>query len=160
MKKFVSVLLALAMIVALAACGNTTAPEATQMGTSKVYVVLPEGFVETEDEFDEDQVAYYHKDDQSIDFDVYQWAKGDEYVLEDEAAYFAAEYGATAEAVTVNGVSGMKYISTEAYGEHEYTVINYMFDDGENIVELCFWTINTEEELAAVDAIINTVTIG
>ena len=159
MKKILSVLLALAMIAALAACGNT-APEKTQMGTSKVYVVLPEGFVETEDEFDEDQVAYYHKDDQSIDFDVYQWAKGDEYVLESEAAYFAAEYGATAEAVTVNGVSGMKYISTEAYGEYEYTVINYMFDDGENIVELCFWTINTEEELAAVDAIINTVTIG
>ena len=33
-----------------------------------------------------------------------------------------------------------------------------MFDDGEYIVELCFWTINTEE-LAAVDEIINTITI-
>ena len=159
MKKTLYVLLALAMIAALAACGST-APEKTQMGTSEVYVVLPEGFVETGDEVDEDQVAYYHKDDESIDFDVYQWAKGDTYVLEAEAAYFAAEYGTTAETVTVNGVSGMKYISTEEYNGYEYTVINYMFDDGENIVELCFWTINTEEELAAVDAIINTVTIG
>lgn len=159
MKKILSLLLVLAMFAALAACGNT-APEKTQMGTSKVYVVLPEGFVETEDEFDEDQVAYYHKDNESIDFDVYQWAKGDKYIIEEEAAYFAAEYGTTASAVTVNGVSGMKYISTEEYDGAEYTVINYMFDDGENIVELCFWTINTEEELAAVDAIINTVTIG
>lgn len=158
MKKILSVLLALAMIAALAACGNT-APEKTRMGTSKVYVVLPDGFVETEDAFDEDQVAYYYKDDESIDFDVYQWAKGDEYVLEEEAAYFAAEYGTTAAEITVNGVSGMKYISAEEYDGTEYTVINYMFDDGENIVELCFWTINTEEELDAVEEIINTITI-
>ena len=57
------------MFAALAACGNT-APEKNRMGTSKIYIVLPEGFVETEDEFDEDQVVYYHKDDESIDFDV------------------------------------------------------------------------------------------
>ena len=54
----------------------------------------------------------------------------------------------------------MQYISTEEYEGAEYTVINYMFDDGENIVELCFWTINTVEELAAVDAIISTLTIA
>ena len=80
--------------------------------------------------------------------------------MEEETAYFAAEYGTTASAVTVNGVSGMKYIFAQEYDGAEYTVINYMFDDGENIVELCFWTINAEEELAAVDAIINTVTIS
>lgn len=159
MKKTMSVLLALLMIVVLASCGNSVTQK-TQLGTSGVFVVLPEGFVATEDEFDEDQVAYYHKDDESIDFDVYQWAKGDEYVLEAEAAYFAAQYGTTASAVTVNGVSGMKYISVEEYNGSEYTVVNYMFDDGENIVELCFWTINTEEELAAVDEIINTITIN
>ena len=160
MKKFVSVLMALAMILALAACGNTAAPAKTQMGTSKVSIVLPEGFAATEDDFDEAQVAYYYTDDESIDYDVFQWAKGDEYVLAEEAAFFAAEYGTTASEVTVNGVPGMKYISTEEYEGAEYTVINYMFDDGENIVELCFWTINTEEELAAVDAIINTIAIG
>ena len=161
MKKIMSISLALLMIVALVACGNGESPaEKTQLGTSKVFIELPEGFVETEDEFDEDQVAYYHKDDQSIDFDVYQWAKNDTYVLEEEAAYFAAEYGTTATEVTVNGIPGMQYISTEEYEGAEYTVINYMFDDGENIVEICFWTINTEEELAAVDEIISTVTIG
>lgn len=161
MKKMLSISLALLMLVALVACGNSESPaEKTQLGTSKVFIELPEGFVETEDEFDEDQVAYYYKDDQSIDFDVYQWAKNDTYVLEEEAAYFAAEYGTTATEVTVNGIPGMQYISTEEYEGAEYTVINYMFDDGENIVELCFWTINTVEELAAVDAIISTLTIA
>ena len=158
MKKIMTVLLALLMIVALASCGNN-AVEKTQLGTSGIFIVLPEGFVATEDAFDDDQVAYYYKDDESIDFDVYQWAKGDEYDLEEEAAYYAEEYGTTASAVTVNGVAGMKYVSVEEYEASVYTVINYMFDDGKNIVELCFWTTNSEEELAAVDEIINTITV-
>ena len=161
MKKTMTVFLAFLMIVALVACGNggDKTSEKTQLGTSGFSIVLPKGFAETEDDFDADQVAYYHKDDQSIDFDVYQWPKEGKYVLEEEAAYFAAEYGTTASEVTVNGVPGMKYISVEEYDGSEYTVINYMFDDGENIVEICFWTINTEEELAVVDEIINTITI-
>ena len=69
------------------------------------------------------------------------------------------EYGTTASEVSVNGLSAMKYISVEEYDGYEYTVINYMFDDEEYIVELCFWTINTEEELAVVDEIINTITL-
>ncbi len=161
MKKTMTVFLAILMIVTLAACGNSSSKGniKTQLGTTKLSVVLPEGFAAMEDDFGEDQVAYYHKDDQSIDFDVYQWAKGDKYVLEEEAAYFAAEYGTAASTVSVNGLPGMKYISLEEYDGSEYTVINYMFDDGEYIVELCFWTINTEEELAVVDEIINTITI-
>lgn len=161
MKKTAVGLGVLLMIVLLAACGsgNDKAMEKTQLGTSGFSIVLPEGFAEAEDEFDEDQVARYYKDDQSIDFDVYQWAKGSEYVLEEEAAYYAAEYGTTASEVTVNDIPGMKYISVEEYDGYEYTVVNYMFDDGESIVELCFWTINTEEELAAVDEIINTISV-
>ena len=160
MKKTITVFLVILMMVTLAACGNSSKGNVkTQLGTSKLSVALPEGFVATEDDFGEDQVAYYYKDDQSIDFEVYQWAKGDEYVLEEEAAYFAAEYGTTASEVSVNGLPGMKYISAEEYEGAEYTVINYMFDDGEYIVELCFWTINTEDELAVVDDIINTITI-
>ena len=160
MKKTLTVFLVILMIVTLAACGNSSKENVkTQLGTSGLSIVLPEGFVETEDAFDEDQVAYFYKDDESIDFDVYQWEKGREYVLEEEAAYFSAQYGTTASEVTVNGVPGMKYISVEEYDGYEYTVVNYMFDDGESIVELCFWTINTEEELAAVDDIINTISV-
>ena len=53
----------------------------------------------------------------------------------------------------------MKYISVEKYDDCEYTVINYMFDEGKNIVELCFWAINTEEEITAVNEIIKTIAI-
>ena len=51
----------------------------------------------------------------------------------------------------------MKYISMETYGEYEYTVVNYMFEDENSIIELCFWTVGSDEEYAAVSKIINTL---
>ena len=125
--------------------------------TSEYSIILPEGYDETEDEFDEDQIAYYFKDDQSIDFDVYQWDKEGKYTLKEEAAYFASEYNTTAEEIEINGISGMKYISKEVFDDNEYTVVNYMFEDEKSIIELSFWTIDTEEEYKAVDKIINTI---
>ena len=154
MKKIAFLTLVLMLVLALAACGNT---KPTQLGTSDFSIVLPDGYASTEDDFDEDQVAYFYKDDNSIDFDVYQWAKGDEYTLESEANYFAAEYGTTAKAVTVNGINGWKYISAEDFEGNIYTVVNYMFEDDTYIVELSFWTIDTEAEYTAVDEIINTL---
>ena len=154
MKKIAILTLAFVFVLALVACGNT---KPTQLGTSAFSIVLPDGYAAAEDETDEDQVAYYYKDDSSIDFDVYQWAKGDQYTLESEANHYAAEYGATAEAVTVNGIGGYKYVSTEEYEGKTYTVVNYMFEDDTYIVEICFWTINTEAEYTAVNEIINTL---
>ena len=155
MKKIAFLALALALVLALAACGNNAKP--TQLGTSDFTIVLPNGYASAKDDMDEDQVAYFYKDDNSIDFDVYQWAKGDEYTLESEANYFAAEYGAVAEAVTVNGINGMKYVSAEDYEGNTYTVVNYMFEDDTYIVEICFWTVDTDAEYKAVDEIINTL---
>ncbi len=155
MKKIAILMFVLVLALALSACGNTTKP--TQLGTSDFSIVLPEGYALAEDDLDEDQVAYYYKDDDSIDFDVYQWEKGEEYTLESEANAFSAVYGTTAEVVTVNGIDGMKYVSEEEYEGNVYTVVNYMFEDDVYIVELCFWTIDSAEEYAAVDEILNTL---
>lgn len=154
MKKIAILTLALMLVFALAACGST---KPTQLGTSDLSIVLPEGYALTEDDFGEDQVAYFYKDDNSIDFDVYQWAKGDELTLESEANHYAAEYDTTAEAVTVNGMKGYKYVSAEDYEGESYTVVNYMFEDDTYIVEICFWTVGTEAEQIALDEIINTL---
>ena len=129
----------------------------TKIGTSDFSIIIPEGYVLTDDEFDEDQIAYYHKDDQSIDFDVYQWDKESKYTLEEEAEYFASQYDTTPEKIEINGIVGMKYISKELYGEYEYTVVNYMFEDDDSIIELSFWTVGSEEEYAAVLEIIETI---
>jgi hypothetical protein len=102
-------------------------------------------------------VAFYYKDDESIDFDVYQWEKGDQYTLESEAKAYAALYGTVAEAVTINGIDGWKYKSLEEFKGDTYTVVNYMFEDDKYIVEICFWTVGSAEEYEAVDEIIGTL---
>ena len=154
MKKILVFLLLVVLCFCMAACSGD---KYTKIGTSEFAIILPDGYAETEDEFDEDQIAYYFKDDQSIDFDVYQWDKEGKYNLKEEAEYFASEYNATAEEVEINGISGMKYISKEVFDDNEYTVINYMFEDEKSIVELSFWTIDTEEEYKAVEEIIGTI---
>ena len=154
MKKIAILTLVLACLLTMVACANT---KPTQLGTSDFSIVLPKGYESTPDDFDEDQVAYFYKDDNSVDFDVYQWAKGDEFTLESEANHFATEYGTTAEQVTVNGINGYKYVSEEEYEGESYTVVNYMFEDDTDIVEICFWTVGNDAENAVVDSIINTL---
>ena len=154
MKKIATLALIFVFVLSLVACTNE---KTTQLGTSHLSIVLPEGYASTEDDFGEDQVAYYYKDDASMDFEVYQWEKGDQYTLESEAKYFAAEYGATAEAVIVNGMNGWKYVSSEEYEGDTYTVVNYMFEDDTDIVEISFWTDNSTAELAVVNEIIGSL---
>ena len=155
MKKIAILTFVLTLVLALSACANTADP--TQLGTSDFSIVLPEGYALGEDDFDEDQVAYYRKDENSVDFDVYQWEKGDQYTLESEAKAYAESYGTVAEAVEVNGINGMKYVSEEEYEGAVYTVVNYMFEDDVYLVEICFWTVGSEAEYKAVDEIVSTL---
>ena len=155
MKKIAILCLVMVLALSLFACVKDDEP--TKLGTSDFTIVLPEGYAKADDEMAEDQVAYYYKDDESVDFDVYQWEKGDEYTLEGEANAYAEAYGTTAEAVTVNGIKGYKYVSVEEYEGKSYTVVNYMFEDDTYIVEICFWTIDTAEEYKVVDEIIGTI---
>ena len=154
MKKILAIILLIVLCFSMVACSSD---KYTKIGTSEFSIILPEGYAATEDDFEEDQIAYYFKDDQSIDFDVYQWDKEGKYALKEEAEYFAAEYNAVPEKIEINGISGMKYVSKETFDGEEYTVVNYMFEDEKSIIELCFWTIDTEEEYNAVDEIINTI---
>lgn len=156
MKKSLLLFLVLSMFFAFVACDNKS-QEQVQLGSSEFYITLPEGYKEAEDDFSEDQVAYYYKDDESIDFDVYQWAKEDKYTLKEEANYFATQYDSIASEVEINGINGMKYVSNEIYDNNEYSVINYMFDDSESIVEISFWTVENTKELEYVESIISTI---
>ena len=154
MKKIIVLTLMLVLAFSLVACGKA---KTTQLGTSDFTIDIPKGYESVEDDFDEDQVAYFYKDDESIDFDIYQWEKGDQYTLESEAKAYAALYGTVAEAVTINGIDGWKYKSLEEFEGDTYTVVNYMFEDDKYIVEICFWTVGSAEEYEAVDEIIGTL---
>ena len=157
MKKLLAFILLVALCLGMAACGGAKDEKYTKIGTSDFSIILPEGYAETEDDLEEDQIAYYFKDDDSIDFDVYQWDKEGLYTLKEDAEYFASKYNAVAEEIEINGITGMKYVSEEAFEGNEYTVVNYMFEDEKSIIELSFWTIDTEAEYKAVDEIIGTI---
>ena len=128
-----------------------------KLGETSFSIVLPSGYNLTEDEtVEEDQIAYYYKDDNSIDFDVYAWSK-ENYELKEEAAYFAAEFNSTATEVSVNGNNGYVYISKENYDDKLWTVYNYLFEDDKFILEIAFWTDGSEKEIADVNAILATL---
>lgn len=152
MKKLVSFVLLVVLCLSLTACGSKN----IQIGTSDFYLTLPHGYKMADDNFDEDQVAYYFKDSNSVDFDVYQWDKNGQLKLEEEAAFFAHVYNTAAQPVEINGIKGFKYISVEEFEGVEYVVFNYMFEDETSIVEICFWTYGQEDEESATQ-IINTL---
>ena len=153
MKKVLSLILLVLVLCLATGCAKNY----TKIGDSKFSIIIPEGYVLTEDDLAEDQIGYYYKDDNSIDFDVYQWEKDGVYTLEEEAEYFADEYGAQIERVIINSIAGYKYVSIEEFDGEQYTVVNYMFEDEIYIIELCFWTVDTVEEYDAVDNIIDTI---
>ncbi|MDO4741383.1 MAG: hypothetical protein Q4A66_12005 [Eubacteriales bacterium] len=162
-KKIVAALLVFLMVLsALAALAEQTAPALTRIGVTAFSIAIPEGYVNTPDVPDEDQIGYYCKDENSIDFDVYAWVKGEETeaALEEEAAALAELYGSSAAPVEINGISGMLYISYEEMIGETWTVYNYLFEDEYSFIEICFWTDGSEEEIASAEAIIGTLVMG
>ena len=157
MKKFknlIYVILASSILCTFLGC---VSKNAEKLGETSFSIVLPSGYNLTEDEtVEEDQIAYYYKDDNSIDFDVYAWTK-ENYVLKDEAEFFATEYNSTATEVSVNGNDGYVYISKENYDDKLWTVYNYLFEDDKFILELSFWTDGSEKEIADVNEILSTL---
>lgn len=148
------ILLICSLVALLTSCSEK-APE--KLGDTSFSITLPKGYKQTKDKtMEEDQIAYYFKDDNSIDFDVYAWDKAD-YNLKDEAAYFASEYNSTAKEIEINGNKGYFYISLEEFDGETWTVYNYMFEDDKYILELCFWTDNSQKEQSDVKNILNTL---
>lgn len=155
-KKTVVIALALMLVFSLVAC-NSDGGKETRIGTSAFSIVIPEGYALTEDEMLEDQIAYYYKDDDSMDFDVYQWEKADGSTLQSEAEHNAAEHGTVANEIEINGIAVMKYISTEEYEGEVYKVVKYIFEDDTSFVGICFWIDVSEQEYDEIDSVINTL---
>ena len=134
-----------------------------RLGTSVYTVEIPAHFTEgerTEAEIRDDMVAYMRSDETLLDFDVYQFPKEglpeklDEYAEQEAAEYHAFEVKT---GTNVNGIDAAWYRAKETYNGREYTTLNYLFDDGVQYVEICFWLDgDTAEEEA--QAIISTLT--
>lgn len=132
------------------------------LGTSALSVIVPAGYVEgerTPEDRADDQVAYYYSNNSLMDFDIYQFAK-DGKTLEDYAKEECDQYSGTDLTTSeINGIPVVSYKSVETYDILEYNVINYLFESGDDFVEICFWL---DGDIAAeeVDAIIQTLAVA
>ena len=158
MKKLICFLLVVLTVFACVACHQTKYEE-VRMGSSKVILFMPEGFQNVKENFEEDQVAHYFKDDDSVSIDVYQWLKVSNFPVEEEARSYANKYEATLYKVTIGEVQVMKFTSRPTKGSIKYTVENYFVDDGAHIVMICFWTRNTEAHQKFVQDVITSISI-
>ena len=133
-----------------------------RLGTSPFTLVVPAGFVEgemTQEDVEDDQVAYYYSNDTLLDFDVYQFSK-DGYA--NDLATYAQEETSGYNSVTdletgvVNGVYAAWYRTVEEYNDVAFDTLTYILDGGDEYVEICFW-LDGDTADAEADAIIRTL---
>ncbi len=130
-----------------------------QLGDSLYYLTVPMGYQPgpiTEEEAADDMVGYYYSDSSPLDFDVYQWGK-DGYTLEKYAIEEANKYEAErVDYRTINGINLAFYYSYEESEGEMYTVANYMFENGDEFIEVSFW-LDGEIAVKQTDRILSTL---
>lgn len=131
-----------------------------QLGTMPFCLSVPKGYrlgEESEAEvFSKGQTWYYYSEYSPLDFDVYQWKKNGD-TLEKFAIEEAQEYEAEqVDYRTVNDVFLAYYYSYEEYDSQMYTVVNYLFEDGKNLMKVSFW-LDGEIAVRQADRILSTL---
>lgn len=129
------------------------------VGTTGYLVAVPADYTEgevTDEDRQDDQIAYYRSDKHLMDFDIYQFpAEGK--TLTDYAAEEAKEYGADkVENIEINGVPFALYYSEEQYDGGSYRVANYLFAAGDDFGEISFW-LDGEDAEALTEQIISSL---
>ena len=150
------------MLLAVCAAAETTETMDFQLGTSALTMKIPNSYVPgdlTEEDVQHDQVAYMVSSDSLLDFDVYQFTKdGLPETLAEYVQMEAEEFAAT-EVVTdakINGIDAAYYRTVESYDGEEYATLTYVFEDGEDYLEICFW-LDGENAEAEVKNILDTL---
>ena len=185
MKKIFAIILVIIMVVScLTACGSKqeaadpapeNKPEETEtteeeveetaeavvieLGNSGLTIAPEKAYVKgeiSEEDTDENQVAYYKSEETLVDFDVYEWAKATDETLTSASSAEAAEYEAEAEETEINGFAVAFYNATEESDGKEYKTVTYMIDNDDEFVEIVFW-LDGENAEAEVEAIMATL---
>ena len=132
-----------------------------QLGTLPFCMSVPVDYrlgEETEEDAGDGsrRLWYYYSEISPLDFDVYQWKKeGDtleKYAIEEARAYEAERVDYR----TVNDVFLAYYYSYEEYNGQMYTVVNYLFEDGNQFVKISFW-LDGDIAVRQADRIVSTL---
>ena len=143
--------------------GEGASTRVLRLGTSPFTIVVPASFTEgemTQEDIEDDQVAYYYSNETLLDFDVYQFSK-DGYP--NDLAIYAEEessgYNSVSELVTdgeINGVPAAWYRTVEEYQGASFNTLTYILDGGDEYVDVCFW-LDGDTADAEAEAIIRTL---
>jgi len=130
------------------------------IGSTGYYVVVPADYVPgelTEEDRQDDMVAYYYSNLHLMDFDIYQFAKEGQ-TLDNCAAKEAAMFGADGiDRAQYNGVPFVFYVSKELYDGVEYVVANFLFEAGDDFGELAFWLDGGEDAAELTEQIVSSI---
>ena len=134
-----------------------------RLGSSPFTLTVPTGFVEgemTQEDIEDDQVAYWYSNDTLLDFDVYQFGKdGYPDALADYAEDEISGYNEVTDLVIdgeVNGIPAASYRTVEEYQDVAFNTLTYILDGGNEYVEVVFW-LDGDTADAEADAIIRTL---
>ena len=112
------------------------------VGTTGYCVVVPGDYVQgevTEEQRQDDMIAYYRSSEHLLDFDVYQYGSNGR-TLTEYVAIEAKQYGSDRfESTEINGIPVCFYTSKEQYDGVDYRVVNCLFAAGDDFGELSFW---------------------
>lgn len=143
MKKLFAIVVALVLaLCAISAVAEEALIKEIELGTSGLFITVPVDYEAQEisaEDTDENQVGYYKSATYLLDFDVYQWAKAEGETLESTAVAEAAEYGATAEAIEMNGITVWGYAAVEEAEGQEYQTVTILMENGDFFAEIVFW---------------------
>ena len=143
--------------------GAAEATRTLRLGSSPFTLTVPAGFVEgemTQEDIEDDQVAYWYSNDTLLDFDVYQFGK-DGYpdalavYVEDETSGYN-EVTDLVKDGEVNGIPAAWYRTVEEYQDVAFNTLTYILDGGNEYVEVVFW-LDGDNADAEADAIIHTL---
>ena len=130
-----------------------------QLGSSPFYLSVPVGYKAgelSEEDIEQSAVGYYYSESSPLDFDVYQWDR-EGHTLEEYAIGEARLYEAErVEYRTVNDILLASYLSYEEYEGQMYSVANYLFENGSDLMEVSFW-LDGEIAVKQADRILSTL---
>lgn len=136
---------------------EASAKQVLQLGTSGYTLLVDESFEAgelTQEDIDDDMVAYLRSPNTLLDFDVYQFSKeGYPAALEDFTAQEAEEYGALSvtTGMLINGIPAAMYIADETYEDQSYQTATYVLEDGDQYLEITFWLDGEDAYAEAVE---------
>lgn len=160
----VSLIVILIFGIAMISCESSSEDDGVglnriQLASSNLSIEIPydylKGGISTKDT-DLNQADSYYNPRTQVDFDVYYRAKATDETLTDAIAADANRFYAEYDETVINGVNAGSYKMRGVFGDNEYYVAAYMMEDGDYLVELVFWLLDSED-YPAVEKIMSTL---